>query len=219
MFRSLVGLDEFRWVDKELILKIERDNGEPCCAAELACFCVDRDLLSPSRKPSLEEKEVAEQYRLESIKPFLALWDEIMKADPVGFNTVELVATARSEADFTNLCKQLRDPERNRNIANEMNFQHAEKLDAAWFTFRFIQTIALQCLVLRRRYPEVKPRCSRMRIEHDFHDMDYLAFGLHVGSLATNDISPKLKKASIGWRFKVLEPRFELVIPSNALNP
>ncbi len=219
MFHTLVGLDEFRWVDKEALLSSEKDNGEPCCSAELARFCVDRDVLSPSWKPSFAEKEAADQYRKESVEPFLALWDEIMKTDPVGFTLFELASTAGSEADFTNLCKLLRDPERIRIIAKKMEFRHAEKLDHAWFTFRFIQAVALQSLVFRRRYPDVELGCSRERIEHDFHDMDYLALGLHVGSLATNDISPKLKKASIGWRFKLLEPMFQLVVPSDVMGP
>lgn len=217
MFSTLVGLDDFRWVDKEMLLRSERDNGEACCKAELVRFCVDRDYLTPSWRPSNEEKEAAEQYRVESVEPFLDLWDEIMKEDPIGFTSLELAATTKPDSDFINLCNFLRDPERIRIIAKELNFRHSEKLNAAWFSFRFIQVFALQSLVLRRRYPGVNPEFSRKRLEHDFHDMDYLALGLHVGSLATNDISPKLNKASIGWRFKLLEPSFSLVTPKDTL--
>ena len=94
-----------------------------------------------------------------------------------------------------------------------------QRIDKSWYTFRFIQAFGLQCLVLRRRYPDADSGRSQERIEHDLHDMEYLALGLHVGSLATADVSPKLNKASLGWRFKLLEPKFQLVVPSDVLVP
>jgi hypothetical protein len=211
MFRTLVGLDDFRWVDKETLLSSEKDKGEPCSSAELAHFCVARKFLSPTWKPSSAENEMAERYKQESVDPFVELWEELMKYDPVGFSSSELVATGGTEAEFTSLCEKLRDPERIRIIAKEMNYCHEEKLDVAWFTFRFIQAFSLQSLVLRRRYPDSKARRSQKRIEHDLHDMEYLALGLHVRSLATADVSLKLNKASLGWRFKLLEPDYELL--------
>jgi hypothetical protein len=44
-------------------------------------------------------------------------------------------------------------------------------------------------------------------MEHDVQDIEYLILALHAGALATRDESPKLKKASLAWRFKLLEPR------------
>ena len=219
MFRTLVGLDDFRWVDKEALLRSERDKGEPCCSAELDRYCVDREVLSPTWKPSSWEMEMAEQYRKESVDPFVALLEQLVKFPPSGFTSIELAATSGTEADFTSLCEMLQDRERIRIIAREMNFSHADKLDHAWFTFRFIQAFGLQGLVLRRRYPGAEPGRSRERLEHDLHDMEYLALGLHVGSLATADVSPKLNKASLGWRFTLLEPKFQLVVASDEFGP
>ena len=219
MYRTLVGLDEFRWVDKEVLLRSERDKGEQCSSLELPRSFVNQEILSPAWRPSSDEIKVAEQYKEESVDSFLKLWDVLIEFEPPGFTSIELVSTAGSEEEFIRLCEELQDKERIRTIAKEASFPHAEKLEKTWFTFRFIQAFGLQSLVLRRRYPNAKTEISRKRLEHDFHDMDYLALGLHVGSLATEDISPKLKKASIGWRYKLLEPMFQLVVPSDVMNP
>ncbi len=111
MFRTLVGLDEFRWVDKEALLSSERDRGEPCCSAELTRFCVDPEVLSQSWKPSSAENAAAEQYRQESVDPFIVNWEKLMEFDPVGFTPSELVSIGGTEAEFINLCEKLRDPE------------------------------------------------------------------------------------------------------------
>jgi hypothetical protein len=217
--RTLVGLDEFRWVDKGNLLTEEKNNGEPYLSAELPRFFVDYDVLTSSLNPFAAESMAADQYKLESVDPFLSLWEEIMREGPVGFSTRELTAAFGSENDFIKLCQMLRDPLRIRIIAREIKVSHADRLDESWFTFRFIQAIFLQSLVLCRKYPDKHTRPNQERLEHDFHDMDYLTLGLHVKSLATADVSPKLNKASLGWRFKLLEPNYQLVVPSDELVP
>lgn len=212
IFPTLDGFEEFRIVDISTLLRSEIDTGKPCRSAELPPLITDMNVLSRTWKPGSFENEMADQHKKESVDPLMDLWNELVGLNPPGFAPEELVATAGTEANFTRLCEMLRDRERIEIIAKEMKFCHAEKLDESWFTFRFIQTFTLQSLVLRRLYPNTQSDRSQRRIEHDLQDMEYLALGLHVGSLATFEASKKIRNASMGWRFKLLEPDFQLVV-------
>jgi hypothetical protein len=145
------------------------------------------------------------------VSPLLELWNLIGRFDADVFSVDELAACTGSETEFVAVCSYLGESNRIRSIAEYMSFPHARMIDRSWFVFRFIQTFALQFLVLRRRYPDADSSWSGSRIEHDLHDMDYLALGLHVGGLATFDASQKMSKASLAWRFRLLEPSFELI--------
>ena len=219
IFTTLEGFDEFRIVDVSALLRSESVKGEPCRSASLQPFVTDMDVLSLTWQPSPLEMDMTEQHKRESIDPLMDLWNKLIGIEPAGFTPTELDAASGSEAEFTPLCGLLRDSERIKIIAKVMSFSHSERLDKSWFTFRFIQTVGLHSLVMRRRYPGPLSDPSQERIEDDLQDMEYLALGLHVGSLATNDVSPKLSKASLGWRFKLLEPKFELVLPLHEFGP
>jgi hypothetical protein len=123
----------------------------------------------------------------------------------------------RSDDAFLALCHKLRLPEQVRRIAKALGYKYADRLNPAWFHYRFYQTLAFQGLVLRWRYkgsvPEVDPSRLTERLEHDAQDLEYLLLGLLVGRLATAETSTKLGKASMGWRFKLLEPNASLLAP------
>jgi hypothetical protein len=95
-----------------------------------------------------------------------------------------------------------------------MGFPHASIIDESWLSYRKFQTWILHGLVLSRRYARVGESRNEERSEHDLHDLEYLIVGLHVGRLATAETSDKLSKASMGWRFKLLEPQGQLLTPT-----
>ena len=135
----------------------------------------------------------------------------------MGFSADELTAIAGTKDEFVTLCETLRDHDRIRMIAENMKFPYASVLDKAWLHYRKLQAWMLQALILTRRYPNAGDIRSKVRIEHDIQDIEYLTLGLHVGKLATADTSQKLSKASLAWRFELLEPQGQLLKPEGSV--
>lgn len=207
--RTVEGMPEFRRVHLPTLLRQEIEKGEPVVAVDTPRLQVSDDLRAAAWSPNAEQSSGLEGYRKESVEPALDFWKQVISARRVpGFSSDELMDVHDSEAAFETLCEKLKDPERIRNIAFELNFAHAAKIDQRWLRFRFLQAWVLHGLVLSRRYPDLRSCApSEERMEHDVQDIEYLILGLHTGALATRDDNPKLAKASLAWRFKLLEPR------------
>ena len=158
------------------------------------------DLHAATWSPNAQESSILDRYRKQSVEFALDFWKQVILARAVpGFSSDELLDVHDSNGAFTTLCKRLNDRERIRNIALEIGFSHAAKIDQRWLWFRFLQAWALHGLVLLRRYPNPRSGIpSEERMEHDVQDIEYLILALHAGALATRDESPKLKKAC--WR-------------------
>ena len=115
---------------------------------------------------------------------------------------------------FIELCMKLREPHRIQRFAEEIDWVHASKINPHWLYYRYFQTLLMQGLILLRRYPNSGDIFGRERTEHDVQDLEYLTLGLHANGLATADVSDKLPKASMGWRFRILEPHGKLIVPA-----
>jgi hypothetical protein len=168
---------------------------------------VNPEVVSESWRLRIEDDAVIQKYRAASINLALDFWRNVLTAKAVpGFSAQELAATCGSDNDFVRLCELVRHEQRIQRLVKEIEWVHAEKLDARWIHYRLFQTWALQGLILLRRYRNPGDVISEERLEHDVHDIEYLMLGLHAGALATAETSTKLPKASMSWRFRILEP-------------
>lgn len=209
--QTLTGLREFRRVHIPTLLRRETESGEPAREADLPRLTINPKLLSPDWKLSPEELAIIQRHKIELVEPLLRFWNSVIDHGVIGFSGAELRAARGTEKEFLTLCETLRDPNRIRMIAARIAFPHFAILDETWLHYRKFQTWTLQGLILWRRYQNSADMRSTEKIEHDTHDIEYLMLGLHAGNLATCETSEKRNKASMGWRFKLLEPQGQLL--------
>lgn len=216
--KTLIGLEEFRRADLPTLLRRETQSGKPTERMEQTLLPrkVNSEVLSPAWRLTPDKSAVVERYDHGLVRPSIQFWKAVIRSGVVGFSHEELAAMSASDKEFLTLCELLRDPDRIRKIAAELNFLHASIIDASWLHYRQYQAWILHGLILRRRYRCEENDVSELRIEHDLQDLEYLILGLHVGNLATCDTSEKLSKASLGWRFKLLRPEGRLLTPELA---
>ena len=170
-------------------------------------------MLLPNWTLTPDEAAPVDSYRMGAAEPLLGFWKDVINNGLIGFSPAELTAVRGSDADFVILCETLRGRDRIRRIASEMGFIHASIIDESWLHYRKFQTWILQGLILLRRYPNTCDKPNEERLEHDLHDLEYLILGLHAGNLATAETSNKLGRGSMSWRFKLLEPLGQLMMP------
>jgi hypothetical protein len=213
--RTLAGLGSFWRLHIPTFLRRETDYGEPLLAADLPRLHFNLKMLSPDWMPSPEESAIIDSYRMSIVVPELRFWKDVIKHGVIGFSAEEFTAVRGTDVEFLSLCETLCDRDRIRRIASELHFPHASLIDESWLHYRFFQARILQGLVLSRRYRNPGDMLSDTRIEHDLQDLEYLMLGLHAKRLATNDTSEKLSLATLGWRFKLLEPQGLLLTPQS----
>jgi hypothetical protein len=209
--KTLTGFPEFRRVHLPDLLRFEAESGKPALEVNVPTLSINPKVLSSDWQLSPDESEIVRKYQQNTVKPGLEFWRSVIDVGVVGFTAIGREAARGAEQQFVSVCECLRNRDRIRLIASEIGFAHASSLDPSWIHYRQFQAWALQGLVLWRRYMNPSDLPSDERLEHDLQDLEYLILGLHAGSLATNDVSTKLKKASLGWRFKLLEPHGQLL--------
>jgi hypothetical protein len=213
--RTVEGMPEFRRVHLPMLQRMESETGEPLVDVDTPRLQISDDLRRGAWSPNAQQASDLDRYQKESVEPALNFWNQVISARSVpGFSANELLDVHRSESAFVTLCEKLNDSERVRNIASEIGFAHAAIIDEQWLHFRLFQAWVLHGLVLLRRYRHLGSGTPNKELmEHDVQDIEYLILGLHAGALATGDDSRKLAKASLAWRFKLLEPSGVLKLP------
>ena len=210
--RELTNFPEFRQVHVPALQHIELETGMPAMSFQTPELSFNSEVANASWKLNSAQEATLLKYREDSIIPALDFWRNVLTSKvTLGFSKEELTATKGSEEEFVGLCNELKDERRIQKIGEEIGWRHAAKLDSRWIHFRHFQTWALQGLILLRRYPHPRDAIGDTRLEHDVLDNDYLMLGLHVGALATAETSPELRKASMGWRYRLLEPNGDLI--------
>lgn len=213
---ALKGFPEFRRIHLPAILRSETRDGKPVMESDYPRLEFDAKVLEPDWKMTREHENVMADYQKSFLDRSVAFWMETMNGPVPGFTESEN-ASLKLDRAFLELCQDLRNPARVISVAKNVGYQHAERLDPSWFHFRFYQTMAFQALVLRWRLKgstgDANPVRLKERLEHDALDLEYLLIGLIVRRLATAETSQKLAKASMGWRFKLLEPQSYLLSP------
>ncbi|MDI1247639.1 MAG: hypothetical protein PSV13_02025 [Lacunisphaera sp.] len=212
--RELRHFPNFRGVHLPEILRTERRLGQPATQGKFPLLGINPDVLNDSWSLPDRLERVILEYRETALRPEIDFLKVVIAGKWIpGFTVTDYQAIRGSGDEFVALCGRLRDTQRIRAIAKELNFEHAERLTDQWLFFRYFQVNVLQALVLLRRYPNSKDDVSEMRLEHDSHDNEYLMLGLHARALATMDNSSKICKASMAFRFRLLEPN-GLLIPN-----
>lgn len=211
---ELMDFPPFQRVHIGTLLKQERKTGKPADFINFREMNFNPMVASASWRLSANDAKIVEKHKVGSVGPALDFWQDVLKMRRVpGFSEDELGATRGSDEKFIRLCEKLREEHRIQEIAKWLDWRHAPKLSPHWMYYRHLQTLVLQGLVLLRRYPNPGDFFGVLRTEHDVHDLEYLTLGLHAGSLATAEISTLLSKASMSWRFRMLHPRGNLVVP------
>jgi hypothetical protein len=127
---------------------------------------VNPEVVSESWRLRIEDDAVIQKYRAASINLALDFWRNVLTAKAVpGFSAQELAATCGSDNDFVRLCELVRHEQRIQRLVKEIEWVHAEKLDARWIHYRLFQTWALQGLILLRRYRNPGDVISEERLE------------------------------------------------------
>jgi hypothetical protein len=211
---ALKGFGEFGRVDIAAMLRRETAAGEPISDINLPSLSFNPDVLSVEWNPRPDILESLQAYK-KQVEHLISFWGSVIDHGVIGFSASELTAIRGTNKDFETLCGKLRDLERIKGIAAEMGFKHASILNETWLQYRKFQTWILQGLILLRRHMNPGDKRSQTRIEHDVQDIEYLILALHAGSLATAETSEKLTNASMGWRFRLLEPNGRLVTPAS----
>lgn len=155
--------------------------------------------------------ELVERHRLEVVEPMIDFLIETIQVGVPGFAAEDLARCQCSYEEFADLCSELRDEARLRRAAEEMGYRHASRIDFRWLKYRHLQALLIQALIVRRRYQNPKNERSRKNLEHDVHDLEYLALGLHAGRLAAQETSRRAEQMSMKWRFETLEPRGQVI--------
>jgi len=217
--QTLAGLESFRRIDIDSLIRQEKATGQPIGEVKAPELHFIPKVLDPDWALSEEEAAVQKQYEDHVVMPALAFWKDVIKERQIiGFSTEELKAIAASPQEFTGLCQWLRAPERIRSIAALLSWPHATTLDEGWLYFRHLQALVLQALVLLRRHQRPGDLVSQRRLEHDVHDVEYLTLGLITGHLATNEVSNDFNNFSLQWRFRLFRPSGVLITPANVKN-
>jgi hypothetical protein len=215
---ALKGFPEFRRIHLPELLRKETRSGMPVVEANQPRLEFASMVLEPGWTMTPEQLQVMEDYRQAFIDPSVAFWMKTIAGHVPGFTEPENDSVLNSDQAFLDLCHELRNPARVRRVAKAIGYKHADRLDPSWFHYRLYQTMAFQGIVLRWRLKgsteKANPVRLKERLEHDALDLEYLLLGLLVGRLATAETSDKLAKASMGWRFKLLEPQADLLSPN-----
>jgi hypothetical protein len=219
---TLTKFPEFHRVDLPTFLRKERESGEPVTsvdASELPVWNFNAKIVPAGWEPNDEEAAVISEHKEKNVAPLLDCWEELVKEGGVpGFSDAEMKFATGSADQFIGLCKELAIADRVRHVAEQIGIPHAAKMGPEWFYFRTVQVWALQGMVLARRFKNPADKPSRRRLEHDLQDFDYLTLGLITGNLATADYSPTLSLASMAWRFKLLQPQGNLLLPTTGIS-
>jgi hypothetical protein len=213
--RELKNFPPFRRVDIASLLKQESETGKPVESLRCCEMTFNSEVASASWLITPEIAIVLDQHKSKNILPHIDFLRNVRDQRIVpGFSDDELAGIWGTAEEFVELCKKLREPPRIRRIAEEIGWIHASKINTKWLYYRHFQTLVMQGLVLLRRYPSPCDVFGEERTEHDVQDLQYLTLGLHTKRLATAEDSNKLSKASMGWRFRILEPHGNLIVPA-----
>jgi hypothetical protein len=212
--KELKGFPSFRRIHIGTLLKRESETGKPVESVTCGEMIFNPEIASTSWQPSSEILWALEQHNTRNIVPHIDFFKNV-KAERIvpGFSADELTGIWASDEQFVELCKKLREPLRIQRIADEIGWIHASKINPQWIYYRHFQTLVMQGLILLRRYPNPGDIFGEERTEHDVQDLEYLTLGLHANGLATAEVSDKLPKASMSWRFRILEPHGNLIVP------
>jgi hypothetical protein len=212
--RELKDFPAFRRIHIGSLLKQESETGKPVEFTTLGEMCFNPEVCQTAWQPAVDVANALEQHETKNIVPQLEFLKAVVESKEVpGFSADELERIWASDDEFIELCGNLRDSCRIRRIADEIGWIHASKINAQWIYYRHFQTLVMQGLILLRRYPNAGDVFGSKQTEHDIQDLEYLTLGLHARALATAEVSPKLKKASMAWRFRILEPHGKLIEP------
>lgn len=213
--RELKKFPAFRRVHVASLLQQEIETGKPAESVTCGEMSFNPEIASTTWRPTPEIARALEQHNSENIVPQIDFFRAVkaMRTVP-GFSDDELAGIWSSDEDFVELCKNLREPHRIQRIAEEIGWIHASKINPQWIYYRHFQTLVMQGLILLRRYPNPGDVFGEERIEHDVQDLEYLTLGLHAKGLATAEDSDKLYKTSMSWRFRILEPYGNLILPT-----
>lgn len=213
--RELKKFPAFRRVHIASLLKQESDTGKPAESVTCSEMIFNPEIASTTWHPTPEIAVALEQHNSKNIVPQIDFLRNVKATRTVpGFSDDELAGIWSSDEDFVELCKKLREPPRIQRIAEEIGWIHASKINPQWIYYRHFQTLVMQGLILLRRYPNPGDVFGEERTEHDVQDLQYLTLGLHAKGLATAEDSDKLYKASMSWRFRILEPYGNLILPT-----
>jgi hypothetical protein len=212
--RELNAFPQFQRIHISSILREEKLSGNPVQLIMGGKMRFNPVVAHESWRLSSDEAMVIENYKEAIIKPILDFWKNVLECRRIpGFSKDEIDATRASDDDFVSLCKKLREEKCIQAFAEEIGWVHASNLNSKWLYYRHFQTLIFQGLVLLRRYRNPGDSFGEERLEHDVHDLEYLTLGLHAQALATAEVSLKLAKASMAWRFRILEPLGNLIKP------
>lgn len=214
---TIAGMKSFRWIHLPNLLESERSLRKPSSHSKVPCLSFNEYLLDPQWRMGSLEKDILKEYEDSHLRPGLEFWQEVISTRSVPvFTDKEIDSASNGEDVFLKLCKTLNSQEKIREVAELISSPLAGLLEKHWFTFRHIQALVLHGLVLLQRYRASSTDTpNKERLEHDMNDLEYLSLGLHCGSLATGDFSPKKSKRSMAWRFHLLEPNGELLTPQS----
>lgn len=205
------GFPEFQRVHLPEILRIERASGKPVTSLEPKRLRLNPRVVEQDFRMNIVEQSAVDRHEEESIKPRVDFWLDVARAGIPGFTKEELSRCAGPPEQFAAFCTTLRARYRIQRIARELGYPHASQLNEKWLFFRYLQCLAMQGLVVLRKYGNPKNEVSREKLEHDVQDMEYLALGLHAGYLATKENSKKFERMPMKWRFEILEPRGQVI--------
>lgn len=212
--RELKKFPAFRRVHLASLLKQESETGRPVESVTCSEMIFNPEIASTTWLSTPEIAMALEQHHSKNIVPQIDFLRNVKTEKTIpGFSEDELAGIWASDEEFVELCKMLRNPLRIQRFADEIGWIHASKINLQWLYYRHFQTLVLQGLILLRRYPNSGDLFGEERMEHDVQDLEYLTLGLHANGLATAEVSDKLPKASMSWRFRILEPHGNLIVP------
>jgi hypothetical protein len=200
------GFPVFQRVHLPELLRRELETGQPASSIDFNPMTINPMVADRGFRLEPIYSELVERHRLEVVEPKIDFLIETIQVGVPGFSAEDMGKCHGSGEEFAALCSELRDETRLRNAAEEMGYRHASRIDFRWLKYRHLQALLIQALIFRRRHQNPKNEISRKNLEHDVHDLEYLALGLHAGRLATCETSQKLKKMPMKWRFEILEP-------------
>lgn len=213
--RELKNFPPFKRIHLSTLLKQETETGEPVKSVSRAELSFDPEIATITWQPTPELAGALRQHDTNNIVVQLEFLKDVVKMRSIpGFSEGELAAIRACDEDFIDLCVKLRDPYRIQRFAEEIGWIHAAKINSQWIYYRYFQALVMKGFILLRRYPNPGDVVSDCRLEHDIQDLEYLTLGLHVNALATAEVSNKLSKATMSWRFRVSEPKGHLIIPN-----
>lgn len=205
--RELGGLDIFHRIELHDLFQAEIKNGKPATTAESPPLSINSIVLNREWEAPDYVAASCEKYAQKRISPLISFWETVISLQAVvGYTASDIEELRRSKAGFINQCQKLQNTSFVRELAGMMELEHADKLDARWALFRWVQARVLHGLVLLFRHPPNTSPPKPERMEHDVNDMEYLILAAHCGALATKESKPEPRQASLKWRFELLRP-------------